>query len=187
MVIVEADGTAAEAARIHEELTEVLSEDAVVRPRPDRPRRDRRAVALARRRLDRRRRAARRQGLARTSSSRSTGCSEAIDGTVEIGRRHGLPACSWGHAGDGNLHSTFLIDLDDPAELDASRARRPRTCSRSRCELGGTVSGEHGIGLVKSGQLARQWEPAAVAMHEAIKRAFDPKGLLNPGKKLARI
>ena len=48
------------------------------------------------------------------------------------------------------------------------------------------MSGEHGIGLVKNGQLARQWEPAAVAMHEAIKRTFDPKGLLNPGKKLAR-
>ncbi len=48
------------------------------------------------------------------------------------------------------------------------------------------MSGEHGIGLVKNGQLARQWQPAAVAMHEAIKRTFDPKGLLNPGKKLAR-
>ena len=54
-------------------------------------------------------------------------------------------------------------------------------------ELGGSVSGEHGIGLVKNGQLARQWQPAAVAMHEAIKRAFDPKGLLNPGKKIARV
>jgi FAD/FMN-containing dehydrogenase len=54
-------------------------------------------------------------------------------------------------------------------------------------ELGGSVSGEHGIGLVKNGQIVRQWEPAAVAMHEAIKRTFDPKGLLNPGKKLARV
>ena len=62
----------------------------------------------------------------------------------------------------------------------------PRTCSSSPCRLGGSVSGEHGIGLVKNGQLARQWAPPAVAMHEAIKRAFDPKGLLNPGKKLAR-
>ena len=53
--------------------------------------------------------------------------------------------------------------------------------------LGGSVSGEHGIGLVKRGQLSRQWAPPAIAMHEAIKRVFDPKGLLNPGKKLARV
>ena len=51
----------------------------------------------------------------------------------------------------------------------------------------GSVSGEHGLGWVKRGALERQWKPAALAMHEAIKRAFDPKGLLNPGKKLARI
>jgi glycolate oxidase len=53
-------------------------------------------------------------------------------------------------------------------------------------ELSGSISGEHGVGLVKGGQLTRQWEPRALAMHEAIKRAFDPKGLLNPGKKRAR-
>jgi len=51
--------------------------------------------------------------------------------------------------------------------------------------LGGTVSGEHGLGLLKNGQLRRQWDPAAVALHAAVKRALDPKGLLNPGKKLA--
>ena len=49
--------------------------------------------------------------------------------------------------------------------------------------LGGTVSGEHGIGLLKRGQLRRQWPPAALAAHRAIKAALDPKGLLNPGKK----
>jgi FAD/FMN-containing dehydrogenase len=49
--------------------------------------------------------------------------------------------------------------------------------------LGGTVSGEHGIGWLKRGQLSRQWAPAAVAAHRAVKAALDPKGLLNPGKK----
>jgi FAD/FMN-containing dehydrogenase len=52
--------------------------------------------------------------------------------------------------------------------------------------LGGTVSGEHGLGLVKSGQLSHQWPAAAIALHEGIKRTFDPKGLFNPGKKVAR-
>ena len=111
---------------------------------------------------------------------------EAIDATVEIGRRHDLEACSWGHAGDGNLHSTFMIDLEDPAELERAEQAAEDLFALA-VALGGSVSGEHGIGLVKNGQIARQWEPAAVAMHEAIKRAFDPKGLLNPGKKLARI
>ena len=50
--------------------------------------------------------------------------------------------------------------------------------------LGGTVSGEHGLGLLKNGQLANQWSPAAVERHRAVKHALDPKGLLNPGKKL---
>jgi FAD/FMN-containing dehydrogenase len=52
-------------------------------------------------------------------------------------------------------------------------------------ELGGTVSGEHGLGWLKRGQLRRQWAPAAVAAHEAVKRALDPAGLFNPGKKTA--
>jgi FAD/FMN-containing dehydrogenase len=109
---------------------------------------------------------------------------EAIDGTIAIGRRHELPACSWGHAGDGNLHSTFMIDLDDPSELQRAEQAAEELFALA-CELGGSVSGEHGIGWVKRGALARQWAPAAIELHEAIKRAFDPKGLINPGKKLA--
>ena len=50
--------------------------------------------------------------------------------------------------------------------------------------LGGTVSGEHGVGLLKNGQLSKQWSPAAVALHRQVKQALDPKGLFNPGKKL---
>jgi glycolate oxidase len=53
-------------------------------------------------------------------------------------------------------------------------------------ELGGSVAGEHGVGWLKGGRLESQWSPRAVDLHEQIKRAFDPKGLLNPGKKLAR-
>jgi glycolate oxidase len=53
-------------------------------------------------------------------------------------------------------------------------------------ELGGSVAGEHGVGSLKGGWLEFQWSPRAVQLHEEIKGAFDPKGLLNPGKKLAR-
>ena len=54
-------------------------------------------------------------------------------------------------------------------------------------ELGGSIAGEHGVGWVKRGRLQAQWDARAVELHEQIKRAFDPKGLLNPGKKLARL
>jgi FAD/FMN-containing dehydrogenase len=109
---------------------------------------------------------------------------EAIEGTLEIGARHGLPACSWGHAGDGNLHSTFMLDPDAPGERARADAAALDLFTLA-LDLGGTVTGEHGIGMLKDGQLRRQWAPAAVRAHEAIKAALDPKGLLNPGKKRA--
>ncbi|HEY2316731.1 MAG TPA: FAD-linked oxidase C-terminal domain-containing protein [Solirubrobacteraceae bacterium] len=109
----------------------------------------------------------------------------AIAATREIGERHGLPACSWGHAGDGNLHSTFLIDRED--ETEARRAEAAvEELYRLAVQLGGTVSGEHGLGVAKGGALSLQWPAPALDLHEAVKRLFDPKGLLNPGKKLAR-
>ena len=102
---------------------------------------------------------------------------------MEIAARHGLEGCSWGHAGDGNLHSTFLLHPGDDAEADRAHAAADELFALA-IELGGTVSGEHGLGLVKGGQLRHQWSAAAVAAHLAIKRALDPKDLLNPGKKL---
>jgi FAD/FMN-containing dehydrogenase len=184
MVIVDADGSKTEAAHVHAELTEVLSDDALLVHGPTATKE---INALWRWRA----------GASIAVTAQRGGkvsedivvpvdrLQEAIDATIEIGRRHDLPACSWGHAGDGNLHSTFMIDLDNPAELDRAE-RAAEDLFALAVELGGSVSGEHGIGLVKNGQIAAQWQPAAVAMHEAIKRTFDPKGLLNPGKKLAR-
>jgi FAD/FMN-containing dehydrogenase len=107
---------------------------------------------------------------------------EGIEGTLAIGERHDLEACSWGHAGDGNLHSTFLLTPGDDAQLRRAEAAAQDLFDLA-VDLGGTVSGEHGLGWLKRGQLARQWSPAAVAAHRAIKDALDPKGLLNPGKK----
>lgn len=109
---------------------------------------------------------------------------EAIEGVVAIGRRHGLDACSWGHAGDGNLHASFLLDPGDE-EMRARAQDAAHDVFALVRRLGGTASGEHGIGLLKRGELARQWTPAAVAAHRAVKAALDPKGLLNPGKKEA--
>jgi FAD/FMN-containing dehydrogenase len=110
---------------------------------------------------------------------------EAIERTLEIGARHGLASTSWGHAGDGNLHSTFMYDPADADEKQRAEAAARELFELAR-ELGGSVSGEHGLGLLKRGQLLGQWSPAAVGAHEAIKAALDPKGLFNPGKKEPR-
>ncbi|MGH2860757.1 MAG: FAD-binding oxidoreductase [Solirubrobacteraceae bacterium] len=110
---------------------------------------------------------------------------EAIERTLEIGARHEVEATSWGHAGDGNLHSTFLYDPEETVEKQRAEAAAAELFERAR-ELGGSVSGEHGLGLLKAGQLLGQWSEAAVGVHEAIKRALDPKGLFNPGKKQPR-
>ncbi len=107
---------------------------------------------------------------------------EMIEGTVEIGRRHDLKACSWGHAGDGNLHSTFLVDPRDREQLGRAHAAAAELYALAGA-AGGTISGEHGIGWVKRGHLGVQWNAATRGMHEAVKRAIDPRNLMNPAKK----
>jgi FAD/FMN-containing dehydrogenase len=107
---------------------------------------------------------------------------QALAETLAIGARHGLVACSWGHAGDGNLHACLMLSATDPEQV-----RRGETAAQELFELarrlGGSVSGEHGLGWIKRGQLERQSSPAALRLHRSIKAIFDPKGLLNPGKK----
>jgi glycolate oxidase subunit GlcD len=108
---------------------------------------------------------------------------EAVRGTVEIGERHGLQACSWGHAGDGNVHATFLLDPGDAAERGRAAAAAEELFDLALA-LGGTLSGEHGLGRLKAHRLKDQLDPATLALQRAVKDALDPKGLLNPGAKL---
>jgi glycolate oxidase subunit GlcD len=108
---------------------------------------------------------------------------EAIEGTISIAGRHRLEACSWGHAGDGNLHSTFMLTRGDDEALSRAEAAAAELFDLA-VRLGGSVSGEHGVGWTKRGRLGLQLAPRAVEIHSDVKRAFDPKGLLNPGKKV---
>ena len=185
MVIAEADGSAPEAARLALELREVISDSgasfvhapsAAGEIRRLWHWRDGVSIAVT----------AQRGGkLSEDIAVPVERLEEAISATLRIGARHGLDACSWGHAGDGNLHSTFLLDPGDADQLQRSEQAAHELLALGPA-LGGTVSGEHGVGTVKRGALSMQWSPAAIAAHEAIKRTLDPKGLLNPGKKLAR-
>ena len=95
--------------------------------------------------------------------------------------QHGLRVGVFGHAGDGNFHPTFVMDPDDPAapaRIDAMRA----DLFSDVLALGGTISGEHGTGVVKRAYLVAQRGDRAVAAMRGIKRALDPQGLFNPGK-----
>lgn len=107
---------------------------------------------------------------------------DAIEATLEIGGRHGLDACSWGHAGDGNLHSTFMVDPRDAEQVARAHVAGVELY-RAAARMGGTISGEHGLGWVKRGHLDEQWTPATLGLHQTIKQAIDPKNLMNPGKK----
>ncbi len=110
---------------------------------------------------------------------------EGLERFAQIAASHGLRSCAWGHGGEGNVHATVLVDPESEGELDAAQAVGEELFALV-ATLGGSVAGEHGVGWLKRGRLAAQWGQRALDLHEEIKRVFDPKGLLNPGKKLAR-
>ncbi|HET7570866.1 MAG TPA: FAD-linked oxidase C-terminal domain-containing protein [Gammaproteobacteria bacterium] len=99
----------------------------------------------------------------------------------EFGRKHGLAVANVFHAGDGNLHPMILYDAGRPGELERAELLGGdilRLC----VEVGGTVTGEHGVGVEKINQMCDQFSSAELTQFHAIKAAFDPNGLLNPGK-----
>ncbi len=110
---------------------------------------------------------------------------EGLEGFEQIAERHGLRSCAFGHGGDGNVHATVLVDPQREDELDAAEAAGEELFALV-VALGGSTAGEHGVGWLKRGRLESQWDRRALELHEQIKRAFDPKELLNPGTKLAR-
>ena len=100
-----------------------------------------------------------------------------------IARRHRIVLANVFHAGDGNLHPLILYDDRDPDEL--ARAQQVNDELLHACiALGGSVSGEHGIGVDKMKSLPLQFGPADLAFMARLRRAFDPDGIMNPGKIL---
>lgn len=96
-------------------------------------------------------------------------------------RESGLPIPTFGHLGDGNLHVNIMYHRDIPAERRAAERAVQRLMAEV-VSLGGAISGEHGIGLAKTPFLRIQHRPAQVKAMRAVKRALDPRGILNPGK-----
>lgn len=106
---------------------------------------------------------------------------EMVREVRRIGAAHGLPTAVYGHAGDGNLHVNLLFESRaDQPKVDAAVGAVMRAAVR----LGGTITGEHGVGLAKKEFLSLEQAPALLEAQRRIKAALDPDGILNPGKIL---
>ena len=100
--------------------------------------------------------------------------------------RYGLRCANVFHAGDGNLHPLIMYDANVPGQLERATAFGGEILELS-VRLGGTITGEHGVGVEKINQMCAQFTPLELEVFQAVKHAFDPDGLLNPGKVIPTL
>jgi glycolate oxidase len=106
---------------------------------------------------------------------------DMIQRIKELESQYDLTIVLLGHAGDGNLHPSILTDKDDPDHYERAQ-KAAMAIFDAALALGGAISGEHGIGLEKQKILKKAMSPEAIELLKQLKKAFDPKGILNPGK-----
>lgn len=108
---------------------------------------------------------------------------EAVRRIQQASKRCGLPIAVFGHAGDGNLHPNILFDRRDEEQSEKAEEAAAEIF-KIALDLGGTLSGEHGIGVMKKPYMEKDIGDVSIALQKGIRTAFDPKGILNPGKML---
>lgn len=111
---------------------------------------------------------------------------DVLEYIAERGRHWNLGVANVFHAGDGNLHPLILFDANKPDELDKAEKLGAEILERS-VSLGGTITGEHGVGVEKINQMCIQFSAAELAQFDALRAAFDATGLLNPGKAIPTL
>jgi glycolate oxidase len=111
---------------------------------------------------------------------------DILEAIAEMEKKHQLRCANVFHAGDGNLHPLILFDANDPDQLHRAEAFGADILETS-VAMGGTVTGEHGVGVEKLNSMCVQFTPQECKQMFAIKRAFDPPGLLNPGKVIPTL
>jgi glycolate oxidase len=104
----------------------------------------------------------------------------------QMEQTYGLRCCNVFHAGDGNLHPLIFFDANDPDQL-ARCERFGADILETSVRLGGTITGEHGVGVEKLASMCVQFSPEERAQMLALKHAFDPQALLNPGKVIPTL
>lgn len=103
----------------------------------------------------------------------------------EIAEKYQLKICTFGHAGDGNLHPTCPTDARNREEMERMERAFEEIFAKA-IELGGTITGEHGVGVMKAPYLEWKLGPAGIAVMKAVKQALDPNNIMNPGKVFAK-
>jgi glycolate oxidase len=111
---------------------------------------------------------------------------EVLNFIAAMERKYGLRCPNVFHAGDGNLHPLILFDANDPGELHRTELFAEEVLEKC-VEVGGTITGEHGVGVEKINQMCVQFRTDELELFHAVKRAFDPAGLLNPGKAVPTL
>ena len=109
-----------------------------------------------------------------------------LKGIAELSAEYGLRVANVFHAGDGNMHPLILFDANAPGELDRAEALGARILELC-VAVGGSITGEHGVGREKINQMCAQFNSDELTLFHAIKAAFDPSGLLNPGKNIPTL
>jgi len=106
---------------------------------------------------------------------------EMIRRVDAISEKYAIPIVNFGHAGDGNIHVNIMIDKKVPGEADKAE-KAIEEVFREALALGGTMSGEHGVGIAKAPYIPLEITPQTAAYMKAVKKALDPNNILNPGK-----
>ncbi|MCB1734400.1 MAG: FAD-binding oxidoreductase, partial [Gammaproteobacteria bacterium] len=111
---------------------------------------------------------------------------QVLCGIADLSAQYELPVANVFHAGDGNMHPLILYDANIPGELERTEELGGRILELC-VEVGGTITGEHGVGMEKIDQMCVQFASAELTQFHAVKAAFDPAGLLNPGKAVPTL
>ncbi|WP_082233220.1 glycolate oxidase subunit GlcD [Halobacillus massiliensis] len=185
VLLIEQDGTADAVEQDMKKMQQICQENGAVQV--DTARTEAEAEAL---------RTARRSALSALARLRPTTILE--DATVprseiarmvqsinEIAKKHRVDICTFGHAGDGNLHPTCLTDERNKEEIERVEAAFEEIFKKA-VELGGTITGEHGVGAMKSNYLHLKVGEAGISVMQSMKNAFDPNNIMNPGKIFAK-
>ncbi|AVO52946.1 glycolate oxidase subunit GlcD [Ectopseudomonas mendocina] len=109
-----------------------------------------------------------------------------LRGIAELSEEYGLRVANVFHAGDGNMHPLILFDANVPGELERAEAIGGKILELC-VKVGGSITGEHGVGREKINQMCAQFNSDEITLFHAVKAAFDPSGLLNPGKNIPTL
>ncbi|MNG89831.1 putative FAD-linked oxidoreductase [compost metagenome] len=109
-----------------------------------------------------------------------------LNGITELSKEYGLRVANVFHAGDGNMHPLILFDANQPGELERAEALGGKILELC-VAVGGSITGEHGVGREKINQMCAQFNSDELTLFHAVKHAFDPQGLLNPGKNIPTL